>query len=170
MILQIQLIAVLPKADRDDLAKAAPLCAKAAFKAGMKSPLLKTLLAFCLIAGIPQILLSEPSGKESAGAAMPAEGIYSLYIANSLSMEKYEKKRRQVHGKIVTAGRTGDGLPYVLLYGGEGAPFGVRCVFHKEDAAKLSNLITTMHVIVEGELQGMSDDVIFTDCSLLKVF
>jgi hypothetical protein len=136
----------------------------------MKSPLAKMLLTVCLVAAMPPILLSEPSSKEAIGAAVPAETIYLLYSTNSLGMERYEKKRRQVHGKILNAGRTVDGLPYVLLYGGEGALFGVKCVFHKEDAAKLSNLIATMHVIVEGELQGISGDVIFTDCSLLKVF
>jgi hypothetical protein len=136
----------------------------------MESKTVRMLLVLCLFAAMPRTLLPAPSGMEAIGTAMPAEGIYLMYTSNSLSMEKYEKKRRQVHGKILNAGRTPDGLPYVLLYGGEGALFGVKCVFHKEDAAKLSNLIMTMHVIIEGELQGISGDVIFTDCSLIRIF
>jgi tRNA_anti-like len=102
------------------------------------------------------------------GKAIPAESLCLMYAANSLSMETYEKKRHEVHGSVLSVGRTGDGLPYVLLYCGEGSQFSVKCIFPNEDAPKLSNLMTTMHVIVEGELQGITGDVVFTGCKLLR--
>lgn len=135
----------------------------------MKSIIAKAF-AVCLIAAMPKTLLAAPSETEAVGAAMSAEAVYLMYLTNSLQMEKYEKKRRQVHGKVINIGRTWDGFPCLLLYGGEDALFGVKCAFPKQDASRLSNLALTTHVIVEGVLQGMTGDVIFTDCALLKVF
>ena len=99
---------------------------------------------------------------------MPAETIYALYAANPLAMKNYEKKRHQVHGIVRSAGRTSDGLPALDLSGGEGALFSVQCVFPREAAALLSNILPTMHVIVDGELQGKSGNILFTGCKLLR--
>lgn len=104
------------------------------------------------------------------GKAVPAESVYLMYAANSSNMEKYEKKRHELHGSVLNVSRTSEGLPYLLLSGGKGALFSVRCVFPKAAASKLSNILPTMHVIVEGELQGKIGDILFTECKLLRTF
>jgi hypothetical protein len=41
-------------------------------------------------------------------------------------------------------------------------------LFPKDAAPSLVNIVMTMRVVVEGELQGKTGDVVFTDCKLLR--
>jgi hypothetical protein len=133
---------------------------------GMNSKTVGALI-FCLIAALPPITLAA-TDIQPIGKSIPAESIYMMYVANPLNMEKYEKKRHEVHGVVLSVSRTTEGLPCLLLSGGEGALFSVQCVFQKDATSRLQNILPTMHVFVEGELQGKSRHIVFTGCKLLR--
>jgi len=142
-----------------------PLCAEAALCSRMKS---KTVRTLTLLIGAMLSITLRAAEFEAIGKAMPEEGVCLMYSSNSLNMEKYEKKRHEIYGSVLTVSRTSEGLPYLLLSGGEGASFSVQCFFPKDAAPTLVNIVMTMRVIVEGELQGKNGNVLFTGCKLLR--
>jgi hypothetical protein len=105
---------------------------------------------------------------EAIGKAMPAEAVCLMYSSNSLNMEKYEKKRHEIYGSVLTVSRTSEGRPYLILSGGEQTTCSVQCFFPKSAIPALSNIVMTMRIIIEGELQGKTDSIIFTDCKLMR--
>jgi hypothetical protein len=82
------------------------------------------------------------------------------------ALKKYRGKVLEVNGSIQTIEL--DAAHATIILANEGDFYGVNCSFNAKQLVGLDKLVVGELVTIKGECQGYIDDVILSNCTLLK--
>ena len=99
-----------------------------------------------------------------------AELLKEFQADEAVADDKYSGKYLEVTGVVERAGRSGQGIPFVILHGGdENAKFKVECFFDfgsEADPGRAERLPKGKTVTVRGEYRGRVSNVQLRECVL----